>query len=157
MAIVSCMIFVGIVKNSEKEEAINKMIDYAFENNEGMGEISDEKLDLLKSEGLLKFLKEKYFNSSFTSKNAMVCGKQKYEFFSGFMYHIPINKEWVEVIVDIFSQPCYPLVWQDIYIKQFLLKADYKAKFDKIVSDNGILVPQNLLSYPSYMLSYGVK
>ena len=42
------------------------------------------------------------------------------------------------------SQADYPTVWRDIYKQQFLEKDEYKAKFDKVLSENGIKIPQCL-------------
>ncbi len=145
VAVLARMIMVGLIDPSEKDEAIRKVIEYSFNNNEGMGEVSNEELQVLKSSCFFVALKEDYFNGIYTSKNAYECGKYKYEFFYGYMSHLPVDKEWIEVIVDIFSQADYPTVWRDIYKKYFLERDEYKEKFDKVVSENEIKLPDCLI------------
>ena len=78
-------------------------------------------------------------------KNVVLCGREKYDFFYGYIAHMPVNKELADMLVDIFSRPDYPYVWSNIF-KEHLLEADaaYKAKFDKVVSENGITLPSCL-------------
>ena len=144
VAVLAQMIMLGLIDPSEQDEAIRRVIDYSFNNNEGIGEVSVEEMQALKVAGFYKTLKEKYFNGGFTSKNAYNCGKTKYTFFYEYMSHLPVNKEWVEVIVDIFSQADYPTVWRDMFKKYFLKKEEYKAKFDEVVIEYGIKVPDCL-------------
>ena len=144
VAVLARMIMVGLVDPSEQDEAIRKVIDHSFDNNEGMGDVSDEEMLVLKSAGFFDALKDEYFNSDYTSRNAYRCGKTKYDFFYGYMLHLPVDKEWIEVLVDIFSQPEYPTVWRDMYKEYFLEKDEYKEKFDKVVKDYGIKVPDCL-------------
>ena len=144
VAVLARMIMVGLIDPSEQDEAIRKVIDHSFDNNEGMGEVSDEEMMTLKAAGFFDALKEEYFNSDYTSRNAYNCGRNKYDFFYGYAAYLPVDKEWIEVLVDIFSQADYPTVWRDIYKQQFLEKDEYKAKFDKVVSENGIKIPQCL-------------
>ncbi len=144
VAILARMIMVGLIPSAEQDEAIRKVISYSFNNNDGMGEVSDDEMFALKSAGFFTVLKEEYFNSDYTSKNAWNCGKNKYDFFYGYASHLPVDKEWVETMCDIFGQADYPTVWRDMYKQYFLEKDEYKAKFDEVVSENGIKVPDCL-------------
>ncbi len=144
VAVLARMIMVGLIDSSEHDEAFRKVIDHSFDNNEGMGDVSDEEMSVLDAAGFFIALKEKYFNGKYTSSNAYYCGKYKYDFFYGYMLHSPIDKEWVDVIVDIFSQVNYPTAWRDIFIEHFLKNDAYKANFDSVVAENGISVPDCL-------------
>ena len=58
---------------------------------------------------------------------------------------MPVDKEFVEMMADIFSQADYPYVWANILKEHFLERdASYKAQFDKVASDNGITLPDCL-------------
>lgn len=144
IAVLARMIIVGLIEPEEQKEAIKKVLEHSFNNNEGMGEVSDEELQALNAAGFFDALKEEYFNSNYTSKNAYNCGKNKYDFFYGYMVYLPVNKEWVDVLVDIFSQADYPTVWRNMYKQYFLEKEEYKEKFDEVVKKNGIIVPDSL-------------
>lgn len=89
---------------------MRKILSYSFDNNEGIGETSNEEFVALKSAGFFKALKEEYFNGDYTSRNAANCGRNKYDFFYGYVAHLPVDKEFVEMMVDIFSQADYPYV-----------------------------------------------
>lgn len=144
VAVLAHMMMIGMIEPSEKDEAIRRILNYCYDNNDGMGEVSDEELLALKGNGFYDILKEEYFNNNYTCSHAKDCGKNRYNFFLGFVYHLPVDKEWVSTIVDIFSEADYPTVWLNIFKERFLGNDEYKAKFDKVVSENGIGLPDCL-------------
>lgn len=145
VAILARMLMVGLIDPDEKDEAVGKVLEHSFNNNDGMGTVSEDEQLILNSNGFFDALKEEYFNGDYTSKNVVLCGREKYDFFYGYIAHMPVNKELADMLVDIFSRPDYPYVWSNIF-KEHLLEADaaYKAKFDKVVSENGITLPSCL-------------
>lgn len=145
LAILARMLMVGLIDPDEKDEAVRKVLEHSFNNNDGMGTVSEDEQLILNSNGFFDALKEEYFNGDYTSKNVVLCGREKYDFFYGYIAHMPVNKELADMLVDIFSRPDYPYVWSNIF-KEHLLEADaaYKAKFDKVVSENGITLPSCL-------------
>lgn len=145
VAILARMLMVGLIDPDEKDEAVRKVLEHSFNNNDGMGTVSEDEQSILNSNGFFDALKGEYFNGDYTSKNAVLCGREKYDFFYGYIAHMPVNKELADMLVDIFSRPDYPYVWLNIF-KEHLLEADaaYKAKFDKVVSENGITLPSCL-------------
>ncbi len=145
VAVLGNMMMVGLIDPAEKEESINKIIQYSYDNNEGMGDVSDEVLLKLKAEGFFSALKAKYFNSAYTSHNARECGKFKYNFFYGCVAYLPIDKEWIEILVCIFSQADYPTVWLDMYKEYYLGNSEYKDRFDKVVKENSIKLPDCMI------------
>lgn len=144
VAVLAHMLMIGMIAPDEKDEAIRKVLYYCYDNNDGMGEVSDEELLALKGNGFYDILKEEYFNSNYTCSHAKDCGKYRYNFFLGYVYHLPVDKEWVSTIVDIFSEADYPTVWLSIFKERFLENNEYKVKFEKIVSDNSIKLPDCL-------------
>ena len=145
VAVLARMIMERLIDPSEQDEAIRKVIDYSFDNNEGMGDVSDEEILALKAAGFFQALKEEYFNSDYTSKNAYNCGRNKYDFFYGYTAHLPIDKDWIKTLADIFSQAVYPTVWLDIYKEHFLGDEKYKKRFDEVVRENGITLPSVMI------------
>lgn len=145
VAILARMLMVGLIDPDEKDEAVRKVLEHSFNNNDGMGTVSEDEQLILNSNGFFDALKEEYFNGDYTSKNVVLCGREIYDFFYGYIAHMPVNKELADMLVDIFSRPDYPYVWSNIF-KEHLLEADaaYKAKFDKVVSENGITLPSCL-------------
>jgi len=145
VAILARMLMVGLIDPDEKDEAVRKVLEHSFNNNDGMGTVSEDEQLILNSNGFFDALKEEYFNGDYTCKNVVLCGREKYDFFYGYIAHMPVNKELADMLVDIFSRPDYPYVWSNIF-KEHLLEADaaYKAKFDKVVSENGITLPSCL-------------
>lgn len=145
VAILARMLMVGLIDPDEKDEAVRKVLEHSFNNNDGMGTVSEDEQLILNSNGFFDALKEEYFNGDYTSKNVVLCGREKYDFFYGYIAHMPVNKELADMLVDIFSRPDYPYVWSNIF-KEHQLEADaaYKAKFDKVVSENGITLPSCL-------------
>ena len=145
VAVIARMLMVGLIDAAEMDEALSKVLEHSFNNNDGMGGVSEEERLLLKANGFFDLLKKEYFNGDYTSKNTVLCGREKYDFFYGYVAHMPVDKELVDMLVDIFSRPDYPYVWSNIF-KEHFLEADaaYKEKFDKVVSENGITLPSCL-------------
>ena len=144
VAVLARMIMVGLIVKDEIEEAIKTVIGHSYSENEGMGEVSEAELATLNTFGFFNVLNTEYFNSKYTSKNARECGKLKYNFFYGYMAYLPIDKEWVAILAEIFSEVNYPTVWLDILKENFLNDIEFKAKFDKVVSENAIKLPDCL-------------
>lgn len=145
VAVLARMLMVGLIDPAERDEALCKVLEFSFNNNDRMGEVTEEERFILKANGFFDVLRKEYFNGDFTSKNVVLCGKNKYEFFYGYVVQMPVDKELMDMLLDIFSRPDYPYVWANIFKERFLnADASYKAKFDKLVNENGITLPDCL-------------
>ena len=143
-SIVSELISVGLLVECEVAECLERSIDNAYSQNDGMGSISEAKTNLLIKYGLLDSLKSTKLNPEFTRNNARECGQNHYDFFRGIAYTLPINNCTVEMMLDIFNQTEYPTVWCSIY-KEMLDNDEERGKhFQSIIEDNGLVVPPYL-------------
>ena len=140
-SIVADLISVGLLADDEVEECLERCIDNAYSQNDGMGSISEAKINLLIKYGLLNSLKSTKLNPEFTRNNARECGQNHYDFFRGIAYTLPINKCTVDMMLDIFNQTEYPTVWCSIF-KEMLDNDEERSKqFQKIIEDNELIVP----------------
>ena len=96
---------------------------------------------MLIKHGLLDSLKSSKLNPEYTSRNARECGQNHYDFFRGLAYSLPIEKCTVEMMLDIFNQTEYPTVWRSIYKGMLDYDKERGKQFQKIISDNGLVVP----------------
>ena len=145
-SIVADLISVGLLADDEVEECLERCIDNAYSQNDGMGSISEAKINLLIKYGLLNSLKSTKLNPEFTRNNARECGQNHYDFFRGIAYTLPINKCTVDMMLDIFNQTEYPTVWCSIF-KEMLDNDEERSKqFQKIIEDNELIVPPCLKS-----------
>lgn len=145
-SIVAELISVGLLADGEVEECLERCIDNAYSQNDGMGSISEAKTKLLIRYGLLDSLKSTKLNPEFTRNNARECGRKHYDFFRGIAYTLPINNCTVEMMHDIFNQTEYPTVWCSIF-KEMLDNDEEKDKqVQKIIEDNKLIVPPCLKS-----------
>ena len=143
-SIVAELISVGLLVECEVAECLERSIDNAYSQNDGMGSISEAKTNLLIKYGLLDSLKSTKLNPEFTRNNARECGQNHYDFFRGIAYTLPINNCTVEMMLDIFNQTEYPTVWCSIY-KEMLDNDEERGKhFQSIIEDNGLVVPPYL-------------
>lgn len=140
-SIVAELISVGLLVEGEVEECLERCIESAYSQNEGMGSISEAKLNLLIKYGLLDCLKTSKLNPDYTSRNARECGQNHYDFFRGFAYSLPLDKYTVEMMLAIFNEACYPTVWCSIYKEMIDDNEDRGKQFQKIIDDNGLVVP----------------
>lgn len=138
-SIVAELISVGLLVESEVAECLEKCITSAYSQNEGMGSISEAKLNLLIKYGLLDCLKTSKLNPNYTNRNARECGQNHYDFFRGFAYSLPLDKYTVEMMLAIFNEACYPTVWCSIYKE--MIDNERCKQFAKIVANNNLSVP----------------
>lgn len=138
------MLTSGLVESIETKEAITKIIEHCYTNNQGLGEIEDSDWDNLVQYGFLDILKSKYFNPDFTSNNARTLGKEKYNFFYGYIFKLMKKKEWVGIIVSIFSRPDYPTVWSNIFVENYLSSSENKAYFEEVCKEYALDIPECL-------------
>ncbi|MCQ2077261.1 MAG: hypothetical protein MJZ20_09625 [Bacteroidaceae bacterium] len=143
-AILSNMLKSGLIESVETEEAITKIIEHCYVNNQGIGEIEDSDWDNLVRFGFLDVLKSKYFNPDFTSNNARTLGKEKYNFFYGYIFKLMKKKEWVGIIISIFSRPDYPTVWRNIFVENYLSSSENKAYFEEVCKEYALDIPECL-------------
>lgn len=140
-SIVAELISVGLLAEGEVEECLERCIDNAYSQNDGMGSISEAKLNLLIKYGLLDCLKTSKLNPEFTRNNARECGQNHYNFFYGFAYSLPLDKRTVEMMLAIFNETCYPTVWCSIYKEIINDEEESGKQFQKIIDNNGLAVP----------------
>ena len=139
-SIVAELISVGLLVESEVAECLERSIDNAYSQNDGMGSISEAKTNLLIKYGLLDCLKTSKLNPVYTSRNARECGQNHYDFFRGFAYSLPLDKYTIEMMLAIFNEACYPTVWCSIY-KEMIDDNERCKQFAKITANNGLSVP----------------
>lgn len=140
-SIVAELISVGLLADGDVEECLERSIDNAYSQNDGIGSICEAKTNLLIKHGLLDSLKSSKLNPEFTSRNARECGKNHYDFFRGLAYSLPIEKCTVEMMLDIFNQTEYPTVWCSIYKQMLDNDHERGAQFQRIITDNGLTIP----------------
>lgn len=145
-SILSNMLVSGLIDAEEVKEAIAKIIEHCYVNNQGVGDIEDSDWNNLVRSGFLDILNSKYFNPDFTSNNARTLGKEKYNFFYGYIFELMKEKEYVRIIVSIFSQPVYPTVWRDIFIEKYLSSPANKAYFEGVCKEYSLTIPVGLMS-----------
>ena len=143
-SIVAELISVGLLADDEVEECLERSIDNAYSQNDGMGSISEAKTKKLIEYGLLDSLKSTKLNPEFTRNNARECGQNHYDFFRGIAYTLPINKCTVDMMLDIFNKTEHPTVWCSIYKKMLDNDEERGKQFQSIIEDNGLVVPPYL-------------
>lgn len=140
-SIVAELISVGLLVDSEVAECLERCIESAYSQNDGMGSISEAKMNMLIKYGLLDVMKSSKLNPEFTRRNAWECGQSHYDFFRGIVYTLPIDECTVEMMLAIFNEADYPTVWRSIY-KEMIDNDEKRGKqFQKIIDDNGHAVP----------------
>ena len=102
---------------------------------------SEAKIKLLIKYGLLDCMKSSKLNPEFTRRNARECGKNHYDFFRGIAYTLPMDKFVVEMMFAIFNETEYPTVWCSIYKEMIDNDQERNQQFQKIIANNGLLVP----------------
>lgn len=140
MRIFAHLIMVGLIRQEDVPEAINKVVTYCYNNNQGFYNVSDAEWEVLVHCGILDALKKSYYNVENTERNAKEYGRRHYSFFEGTIRYLPLNLEWVKIIVGIFSAKEYPTVWLNIY-RDNILKDEYYSKFTDICKANDIAIP----------------
>ena len=141
LSVIAQLLQARMIDSSEKEECLKSVIEQAYGNNEGIGDLSDDEKQTLVENGILDCLHILYFNSEHTSNHARECGQNHYIFFNGFMRLVPLDAIWVKILIDIFETGDYPIVWLNILQERYLCDANYKQKFHDVCIQNGYVIP----------------
>lgn len=139
--IVAELISVGLLADDDVKECLERCIDNAYSQNDGMGSISEAKINLLIKYGLLDCMKSSKLNPEFTRRHARECGKNHYDFFRGIAYTLPMYKRVVEMMLAIFNQTEYPTVWCSIYKEMLDNDEERCRQFQKIIEDIDLIFP----------------
>lgn len=143
-AILSNMLCSGLIGHEETKEALTNIIEQCYSHNQGLGDLSDSDWNNLVHYGFLEILTSRYLNPTYTSSNAWMLGKEKYNFFYGFIFKVMKEKEGAKIIVSIFSQSEYPTVWRDIFVEQYLSSIDNKTYFEEVCKNESLTIPNCL-------------
>lgn len=71
----------------------------------------------------------------------MNCGRLHYSFFDGVIEFIPLDEKWLNVIIGIFTASDYPQNWLSNYIRNYLMKDDYRKLFEDKCIEYNITIP----------------
>lgn len=140
-AIVANMLLLGLIDKSEIEEAIKTTVMHCYNKDDGLGELSERETQILLSNGLFDVISKTYIEKEMSPYEARDNGKCHYQFFSSYLFYMPIQIEYVKPLVELFARPNYPFVWLNILKERYLSNEEHRASFKKICDDDGLAVP----------------
>lgn len=76
-SVMANMLSCGLITAEEIEPALTRLVDIAYDHNQGFGDVSETDWQLLVQYGVLNVLYKRYYNPEHTSHNALVCGRDK--------------------------------------------------------------------------------
>ena len=65
-------------------------------------------------------------------------------FYSSHFYKIPIGKEFVQAVIDVFSNSSYPIALQKFVSDEYFKEKDIKDKFMLVLKELGEELPKSL-------------
>ena len=65
-------------------------------------------------------------------------------FYSSHFYKISIDKEFVQAVIDVFSNSSYPIALQNFVSDEYFKEKDIKDKFMLVLKELGEELPKSL-------------
>lgn len=65
-------------------------------------------------------------------------------FYSSHFYNIPIDKEFVQAVIDVFSNSSYPIALKNFVSDEYFKEKDIKDKFMQVLKELGEELPKSL-------------
>lgn len=144
-AVLANMLLLGLIEESEIDEAISHILDSCYSHNDGFGLLSDKEANTLVLAGFFQKANERYIDKQLNNWDSRDCGRDHFNFFYSYMSYMPISKEYVKGLITMFSNHDYPNVWANIFCDNFMSNSEFKTQFEKVCKENSFTIPTPLM------------
>lgn len=135
----------GMIKDKDLDELQRNLMIYMKRHNKGLYHISESQIDSLYKYGYFNMFINECLDSNKTQKYE-VYQEINYSmyFYSSHFYKIPIGKEFVQAVIDVFSNSSYPIALQKFVSDEYFKEKDIKDKFMLVLKELGEELPKSL-------------
>ena len=139
------MLVGGMIKDKELDELQRNLMIYMKGHNKGLYHISESQIDSLYKHGYFKMFINKCLDSNKTQIYEVYQEiNYSMSFYSSHFYKIPIDKEFVQAVIDVFSNSSYPIALQNFVSDEYFKEKDIKDKFMLVLKELGEELPKSL-------------
>lgn len=139
------MLVGGMIKDKDLDELQRNLMIYMKEHNKGLYHISESQIDSLYKHGYFKMFINKCLDSNKTQKYEVYQEiNHSMSFYSSHFNNIPIDKEFVQAVIDVFSNSRHPIALLNFVSDEYFKDKDIKDKFMLVLKELGEELPKSL-------------
>ena len=139
------MLVGGMIKDKDLDELQRNLMIYMKRHNKGLYHISESQIDSLYKHGYFKMFINECLDSNKTQKYEVYQEiNHSMSFYSSHFNNIPIEKEFVQAVIDVFSNSSYPMALQNFVSDEYFKEKDIKDKFMLVLKELGEELPKSL-------------
>lgn len=139
------MLVGGMIKAKDLDDLHRNLMIYMKEHNKSLYHISESQIDSLYKHGYFKMFINECLDSNKTQKYE-VYQEINYSmyFYSSHFYNIPIDKEFVQAVIYVFSNSKHPIALRNFVTDEYLKEKEIKDKFMLVLKELGEELPKSL-------------
>lgn len=139
------MLVAGMIKDKDLEELQRDLMSYMEKHDKSLYHISESQIDTLYRHGYFHMFVNEFLDSNKTQKYEVYQNiNYSMSFYTSHFYNIPIDKGFVQAVIDVFSEPKYPMALGNFISDEYLKDEDIKNKFMAVLKDLGEELPKPL-------------
>lgn len=139
------MLVAGMIKDKDLEELQRNLMSYMEKHDKSLYHISESQIDTLYRHGYFHMFVNEFLDSNKTQKYEVYQNiNYSMSFYTSHFYNIPIDKGFVQAVIDVFSEPKYPMALGNFISDEYLKDEDIKNKFMAVLKDLGEELPKPL-------------
>ena len=139
------MLVGGMIKAKDLDDLHRNLMIYMKEHNKSLYHISESQIDSLYKHGYFKMFINECLDSNKTQKYEVYQEiNYSMSFYSSHFYNIPIDKEFVQVVIYVFSNSKHPIALRNFVTDEYLKEKEIKDKFMLVLKELGEELPKSL-------------
>lgn len=133
------------IKEEDRSDAIKLFLDKEFKYmNAYYYELKTEYKDVLKDKGYFREFIQLFFNSEYTSTNYQDINYHT-DFYIDTISIMPIDKEYVEALISIFSANYYPYTLCDRLKERYKKNEKYREQVEQVCRTENLQLPKKIM------------
>lgn len=139
------MLVGGMIKAKDLDDLHRNLMIYMKEHNKSLYHISESQIDSLYKHGYFKMFINECLDSNKTQKYEVYQEiNYSMSFYSSHFYNIPIDKEFVQAVIYVFSNSKHPIALRNFVTDEYLKEKEIKDKFMLVLKELGEELPKSL-------------
>lgn len=144
ISVTAALVQTGMIEKDNYVELFANLIDTAYKHNSHIGYLMPEDMTTLSNAGFFSIVIQRYLNTSYMTDYSNYC-KVNYSmsFWTSVFWNIPIDKEFVKAVCDVFGASRKPLALENFITDEYLKDKQIHEQFFEIAEKEGYKIPDS--------------
>lgn len=139
------MLVAGMIKDKDLDELQRNLMAYMEKHDKSLYHISESQIATLYRYGYFNTFINECLDSNKTQKYEVYQSiNYSMSFYTSHFYNIPIDRSFVQAVIDVFSKSKYPLALQNFISDEYFKEENIKTQFMAVLKDLGESLPKSL-------------